>query len=238
MSQVMGTAYRHEYKYRIDSCQAALLEARAASILQRDPHVEETGNYVVKSLYFDDHKDTCFLENEDGYNARYKYRIRYYDNKTEYIRLEKKSKQNGMTRKESCVITEEMCRSFMAGYIPQVREDMPPVMKELFTEMRLKNLIPKVIVVYERRPYIYKPGNVRITFDRSIASSNDISHFLDANMVMRPIMRKGESLLEVKWDEVMPEFIYHHLALDELQWTSFSKYYCCRKYDCYGGYGV
>ena len=234
----MGTAYRHEYKYRIDSCQAALLEARAAAILQRDSHVEKTGNYVVKSHYFDDYQDSCFWENEDGYNERFKFRIRYYDNRTDYIRLEKKSKRNGMTRKESCVITEEMCRSFMAGHIPQVQEDMSLIMKELFTEMRLRNLIPKVIVIYERRPYIYKAGNVRITFDRSIASSNDISHFLDANVVVRPVMQKGESLLEVKWDEVMPEFIYQNLALHELQWTSFSKYYCCRKYDCYGGYSV
>lgn len=234
----MGTAYRHEDKYKIDSCQAALLEARATAMLQRDPHVGTTGSYVIKSLYFDDHQDTCFWEIEDGYHLRSKFRIRYYDDNTGYIRLEKKSKRNGMIRKESCVIDEEMCRSFMAGQIPLVREDMPRVMKELFTEMRLRNLIPKVIVVYERRPYIYAPGNVRITFDRSIASSNDISHFLDADMVMRPVMQKGESLLEVKWDEVMPEHIYHHLALDELQWTSFSKYYCCRKYDCYGGYGL
>ena len=111
-------------------------------------------------------------------------------------------------------------------------------MKELFTEMRLKKLIPKIIVVYERRPYIYGAGNVRITFDRSIASSNDISHFLDDEMVMRPILQTGESLLEVKWDEVMPEFIYRNLELNELQWTSFSKYYYCRKYDCYGGIRV
>lgn len=234
----MGTAYRHEDKYRMDSCQAAIMEARTIALLQRDPHVAETGSYVVKSLYFDDYEDSCYWENEDGYNVRSKFRIRYYDDKTDYIRLEKKSKRNGMVRKDSCVITEEMCRCFMAGQIPQVCEEMPQIMKTLFTEMRMRNLIPKVIVVYERRPYIYSAGNVRITFDCNIASSNDMKHFLDADMVLRPVMQKGESLLEVKWDEVMPEFIYHNLALDELQWTSFSKYYSCRKFDCYGGYGV
>ena len=234
----MGTAYRHEYKYRVDSCQAALLEARASAILQRDPHVAESGSYVIKSLYFDDYQDSCFWENEDGYNVRSKFRIRYYDDNIGYIRLEKKSKKNGMTRKESCVISEEMCRSFMAGQIPQVKEDMPQIMKELFTEMRLRNLIPKVIVIYERRPYIYSAGNIRITFDKNIASSNDIAHFLSSEMVLRPVMAKGESLLEVKWDEVMPEHIYYYMALDEISWTSFSKYYWCRKYDCYGGYGV
>lgn len=234
----MGIAYRHEEKYRINFCQAAILESRTKALLQRDPHVAETGSYVVKSLYFDDYQDTCFWENVDGYNVRSKFRIRYYDDKTDYIRLEKKSKRNGMVRKESCVITEEMCRCFMAGQIPQVSEEMPRIMKELFAEMRLRNLIPKIIVIYERMPYIYNAGNVRITFDRNIASSNDINHFLDVDMVLRPVMQRGESLLEVKWDEVMPEHIYHHLALDELQWTSFSKYYCCRKYDCHGGYGV
>lgn len=234
----MGTAYRHEDKYRIDSCQAAILEVRTAALLQRDPHAAGTGSYVVKSLYFDDYQDTCFWENEDGYNVRSKFRIRYYDNQTDYIRLEKKCKRNGMVCKESCVITEEMCRCFMAGQIPQMCEEMPQIMKALFTEMRLRKLIPKVIVVYERKPYICNVGNVRITIDSNVASSNDMKHFLDTDMVLRPVMQKGESLLEVKWDEVMPEYIYHHLALDELQWTSFSKYYCCRKFDCYGGCGV
>lgn len=231
----MEKKYRHEYKYIIDSCQAALLEARVSMLMQRDSHAGADGTYLIKSLYFDDYNDSCFWEKEDGYNERSKFRIRYYDNDTKFMRLEKKSKKNGMTCKESCFITEKMCRSLMQGHIPKVREDMSQKMQELLTEMKLRSLLPKVIVVYERKPYVCSMGNVRVTFDRNLSSSNDIEHFLEGNMVLRPIMPKGQSLLEVKWDELLPEYISEHLSLESLQWSAFSKYCLCRKYDCYGG---
>lgn len=234
----MGEKYRHEYKYRMDSLQAAVLETRASMLMQADAHAGNEGIYLIKSLYFDDYRDSCYWENEDGYDIRSKFRIRYYNNNTDYIRLEKKIKKNGMTRKESCPITEEMCRELMRGHIPEIRADMPQMMQALLNEMRMRSLVPKVIVCYERKPYVCSMGNVRVTFDRNLSSSNDISHFLDREAVMRPIMQRGESLLEVKWDEMIPEYIKSHLSLEELQWTSFSKYYLCRKYDCYGGIGV
>lgn len=234
----MEKKYRHEYKYRIDSLQAAILETRVSMLMRADSHVADAGTYFIKSLYFDDYGDSCFWENEVGYDNRSKFRIRYYNDDISCIRLEKKSKLNGMTRKDSCLITEEMCREFMQGHIPEVREDMPQMMQSLFTEMRLRSLVPKVIVTYERKPYVCDIGNVRVTFDRNISSSNDIAHFLNKEFVSRPIMQRGESVMEVKWDEMIPDYITTHLSLGSLQWTSFSKYYLCRKYDCHGGLDV
>ena len=231
----MEKKYRHEYKYKITAAEMAVLDMRAAMLLHTDSHVDGEGTYLIKSLYFDDYGDSCYWENEDGYNVRAKYRIRYYNNDTECIRLEKKSKVNGMTHKDSCVISKQQCQEFMKGKVPMMTPDMPPMMQKLFTEMRLKNLLPKVIVIYERKPYVYGIGNVRVTFDRNILSSNAISEFLSETITARPIMQKGESILEVKWDELLPDYIRTHLELDSLQWTSFSKYYLCRKYDCYGG---
>ncbi len=231
----MSTAYRHEYKYRIHSAQAALLEARARAVLLPDSHAGKDGTYVIKSLYFDTLHDDCFFESEDGYDNRAKYRIRYYNQETSFLRLEKKSKRNGMTKKESCRITQEQCRVFLSGRIPQVREDMDPVMRKLFLEMQLKQMVPKVIVIYERLPFVCPAGNVRITFDRCLLSSGDLKNFLGEITTRRPVFPQGESLLEVKWDELLPDHIRRHLSLDTLQWTSFSKYYLCRKYNCYGG---
>jgi hypothetical protein len=37
-------------------------------------------------------------------------------------------------------------------------------------------------------------------------------------------------LMEVKFDEFLPDYIYRALMLDNLQQTAFSKYYLCRKY--------
>lgn len=231
----MEKKYRHEYKYKIDARQLAILDMRASMILQPDKHTDERGAYCIKSLYFDDYRDSCYWENEGGYNIRSKFRIRYYNNDTSCIRLEKKSKVNGMTNKESALISEQECLEFMNGRIPEITSDMPKMKQELFTQMRLKSLVPKVIVIYERKPYVYRVGNVRVTFDKNILSSNDIMHFLEEEISARPIMPAGECVMEVKWDEMLPDYIRNHLSLDSLQWTSFSKYYLCRKYDCYGG---
>lgn len=222
--------YRHEYKYLLDHQTEQILQIRAAGILALDKHVQKEGSYYIRSLYFDDYCDSCLLENESGTDPRSKFRIRYYNSDTSHIRLEKKSKIRGMTHKDSCGLTFEECCQLMNGTIPDITESMPPIKKQLLLEMRLKNLVPRVIVSYERVPHIYPGGNVRITFDKCISSSVQISEFLSGDYIKRPILPMGYSILEVKWDEIMPSFIKNVLELDRLQWSAFSKYYMCRKY--------
>ncbi len=94
---------------------------------------------------------------------------------------------------------------------------------------------PKVIVEYIRTPFVNKLGNIRITFDEAINSSDNTNNFLEQNIPVRPIMEKGQGILEVKWDEFLPNYIKDTLQLDSLKWNSFSKYYLCRKYNTHGG---
>ena len=91
-------------------------------------------------------------------------------------------------------------------------------------------LKPVVIVEYDRVPFVYKNGNVRVTLDMNIASSSDVEHFLEKSIVKRPVMPMGHNLLEVKYDEFLPDFIYNSLQLRALRQTAFSKYYICRKF--------
>ena len=224
--------YRHEYKYQIDRCQEEILKIKADGLLQKDPHVESDGSYLIRSLYFDDYADSCYYENEDGTDPRAKFRIRYYNFDTGHIKLEKKAKNKGMTLKEACTISKEQCCRFMEGFTPEPQTEKQ---EKMFEEMRERNLIPKVIVTYERIPYIYAVGNVRVTFDRSIMASHEVSRFLDGDYQVRPILAVGQSVLEVKWDEILPPFIREYMQLDSLQWSTFSKYYLCRKYNMNGG---
>jgi len=109
-------------------------------------------------------------------------------------------------------------------------EDLPPLAKKLQVLRMTSGMIPKVIVEYERTPYVYKHGNVRITFDRNITSSGQVDQFFVQDVKKRPILPAGMQLLEVKYDEYLPDPIYHALMLDNMQRTNFSKYYLCRKY--------
>lgn len=222
--------YRHEYKYLIDGIEENILSLRAAGILERDCHTSSEGAYLVKSLYFDDYDDTCLADNENGIDLRSKFRMRYYNQDQEYVRLEKKSKLHGMTQKESCILEPEECRQLVKGIIPTADSRLPEEKKRLFLEMQFCNMHPKVIVSYERIPFVYSAGNVRVTFDRKITSSKDTAHFLTGGYRERPILRQGQSILEVKWDELLPVVIKEVMQLNSLQWTAFSKYYMCRMY--------
>ena len=109
------TEYRHECKYIIDEWQKEVLVSRLNQVMVLDSNASSQGTYVIRSLYFDDYNNSLYFENLDGVDVRSKYRIRYYGNDTEYIRLEKKSKCHGMTKKESCIITEKETLELILG---------------------------------------------------------------------------------------------------------------------------
>lgn len=219
---------RHEYKYMIDARQEKILQIKAMGVMQLDPHVREDGSYLVRSVYFDDIHDTCLAENLSGSDPRSKFRIRYYNFDTGWIILEKKSKTRGVCRKDSCKLTVEECETFLRGDVPVVTEDMAMEKKRLITEIRLRSLVPKVIVTYERIPFVYIGGNVRVTFDRKLTSSNELHLFLSGNYTERPVLSCGDSVLEVKWGEVIPRHIKDMLKTEDLNWIAFSKYSMCR----------
>ncbi len=227
--------YRHEYKYICNAMENAVLKTRIRGLMKADSHAGEEGAYRIRSLYFDDTEDTCYYENENGVGERDKYRIRIYNGSSDRITLEKKSKNRGMTIKISGEISEECCRKLMAGERILLANDMPDVLRQTLLEMQFKNMRPKVIVEYIRYPFVEKNGNVRITFDEAVSSSNDIGRFLEQGISLRPVMEPGQGILEVKWDEFLPDYIKNTMQLDTLMWSSFSKYYLCRRYNAYGG---
>lgn len=221
--------YRHEYKYLIDAGQRQILLIKAAGLLQRDAHAGQDGSYLIRSLYFDDCRDTCFYENEAGADPRSKFRIRYYNDDTGFIHLEKKSKRRGMTLKEACRLSPEEAQRLTAGEMLPVTDDMPAVKRKLLSELQTRGFRPKVIVTYRRIPFVYPAGNVRITFDEALTSSGETGQFLTGNYRQRPVFSAGQSILEVKWDELLPAHIKSIMQLDTLQWSAFSKYYQCRR---------
>ena len=222
--------YRHELKYLVSAAQIPLLKTRIASLMQRDPHAGKDGIYTIRSLYFDDYCNRCYYENENGTDPREKYRIRIYNHSDQKISLECKRKERGKTLKTACPLTRQQTEKLIHGEPPMVTEEIPPLLRKFAVEMKTRRLRPVVIVEYERIPYIYKNGNVRVTFDTQIASSSDVEDFFSETLSKRPVMPVGQQLLEVKFDEYLPDFIYRNLNLNRLQQTAFSKFYLCRKY--------
>lgn len=223
-------AFRHEIKYNITDAQVQLLKTRLHGLIPLDQHVGTSGVYRIRSLYFDDYDNSCLQENEDGTDPREKFRIRIYNHSCDRITLECKRKERGKTLKTNCPLTLEQTRLLMAGRIVPDVGAQPPLLRKLTLQMMTRRLRPKVIVEYTRAPYICKNGNVRITLDTDIASSSSVELFLEDRIPLRPVLPKGEQLLEVKYDAYLPDYIYRALQLDSLRSTAFSKYYICRRF--------
>ena len=230
LDKVEKQKYRHELKYVCTEAELALIQARIHHLIPLDKHVDESGMYQIRSLYFDDYYNRCYYENENGTDPREKFRIRIYNGKTDKISLELKKKERGKTLKLSCPLTEEQCRTLMKGEPLPDSPDYHPVLQKLLLLMKTTMMKPKIIVEYDRVPYVYKLGNVRITLDKNISSSYKIETFLDKEINKRPIMPAGQHVLEVKFDEFLPDYIYQVLQLDNLRQTAFSKFYLCRKF--------
>lgn len=222
--------YRHEYKYPISDIEAVVLKQRLKNTMSLDPHVESDGMYTIKSLYFDDYYNTCYYENENGTDPREKFRIRIYNNNLDKINLECKRKERGKTLKTVCEVTKEQVEDIIHNVPLKWNDVTDPVLGKFIEAQRIKDLKPKVIVEYKRIPYVYKIGNVRVTFDSHLASSGDIENFLTSDYPKRPVLPVGKLLLEVKFDELLPDYLYDIMQLNNLTQTAFSKYYLCRKY--------
>ena len=225
--------YRHEFKYQSSEAQLAIVQNRIKHFLEQDPHAPN-GQYTIRSIYFDDHQNRCFHENQNGISPREKFRIRVYDANSTRIVLECKRKENDKTLKTSCLLTLREYEEILQGGSFDQFDQKSDLLRRFTVLLKTQQYRPVVIVEYDRTPYIYPAGNVRITFDRNIRLSTDFDHFLSANIVTRPILPPGQHLLEVKYDELLPSFIEDMMQLNDLQRTTFSKFYLCRTFSTGG----
>jgi len=193
-------------------------------VLSRDKHATD-GRYTIRSLYFDDYHNKALFEKLDGTDPREKFRIRIYNRQDDYICLEKKVKKGELTQKLQTRLTRTQCDAILKGDIDWMWRQGDGLTAELYTRMR-EGLTPKTIVEYDRIPFIYAPGNVRVTLDRNIRSgvtSTDL--FGDIPLVPVSPM----DVLEVKFDAYLPDVVRLLTAGLDSRRTSVSKYALCRK---------
>ncbi len=217
---------RHEYKHPVNTFDLLQLQKRLPLVMKRDQHCDEDGSYTVKSLYFDNVWDKAYREKIDGVNHREKFRIRYYNDDTSFIRLEKKSKRNGLCQKESAMITKKLCEELLAGNPKGLLESNQPLLQELYAKWQYQCLRPKSIVVYRRESFVFAPGNVRVTLDTNISGSNQVWNFFHPDCQLMP--KQSLAVLEVKWDEYLPATVKNAVCLSSRYATAFSKYSATR----------
>lgn len=219
--------FRHEVKHEINYMDMLQIRQRLNAVAFPDPHAVD-GKYLIRSLYFDNLYDKALMEKVNSLSRREKFRIRYYNGNTSVIHLEKKSKVDHLGNKQSSPLSKDEAQSIVDGNIDWMADSKYPVVKELYTKMKIQGLMPKTIVDYTREPFIYPAGNVRVTLDYNIRSGMYCTDFLNPECVTIPV---SESIiLEVKWDGFLPDIIRNAVALDDRREGAFSKFEACRVY--------
>jgi SPX domain protein involved in polyphosphate accumulation len=220
--------YRHEAKIEIGYSDLLMLRQRLSIVMQRDKHAID-GRYEIRSLYFDNARDKALREKIDGVNVREKFRIRFYNGDTSYIKLEKKSKINGLCHKSSAPLTRQQAEAIARGDYEWMCDSSQDLVRELYIKMKTQGLRPKTVVDYTREPFVYPPGNVRVTLDYNIRTGMSCTDFLENECVTVPIETEN-TILEVKWDEYLPDIIRDIVHVQNRHVAAFSKYAACRIY--------
>jgi len=196
--------------------------------MESDPHAVD-GKYLIRSLYFDNLDDKALREKIDGVNMREKFRIRMYNRDPSLIRLEKKSKRNGLGIKFSANLSVEETEKITKGSLDWMLTSDQPLLQELYCKIQYQGMRPKTIVDYTREPFVFRPGNVRVTLDYDIRTGMNCTDFLNPEAITIPA---GDApiLMEVKWDAFLPSIIRDIVSLPDRRVSSFSKYAQCRVY--------
>lgn len=221
--------YRVEDKYVMPWAKMCELEAKVSSVLPPDRFSSGEGDgYQISSLYFDDLRDSCLDDSLDGNPVRDKYRIRIYNGSLDVIKLEVKRKRYNRAYKVSSPLRAEELRSLIEGRTIAQRDSLDDARTLFNLAIVTRGLRPKVNVTYDRRAYVCDEGNVRITFDRNLRYNDQVERFGSGGLRYDRPEGTG-TVLEVKYDQVVPKFLAQVLETGNLIQTANSKYGLCRE---------
>lgn len=137
---------------------------------------------------------------------------------------------SGLGTKYSAGLSAEEAQAIVDGRLDWMMDSGRSLVQELYTKMKFQGLRPRTIVDYTREPFIYGPGNVRVTFDYNIRTGLGCVDFLNPDCITIPAVDAG-IILEVKWDNFLPSIIRDAVQTPGRRVTAFSKYAQCRMYD-------
>lgn len=219
--------YRVEQKYMMPLARYQGFVPAISGVLQRDSHAGPRGEYMIRSLYFDDMYESAYQEKLGGVFSRKKYRIRVYNCQDASINLECKYKQGPYISKESVPLTPEEYRRILQGDCRFLLGKGKPMAAEFYADYAAKLLRPKVIVDYEREPYILEAGTVRITFDKAVRAVSPRASLFDPDAPAYLAIPPGCLIMEIKYTGYLPERVRRMFRLRDLPQTSASKYCLC-----------
>lgn len=222
---------RHEIKFHISPLDAEALARRLEVVMQRDRHADpRTGEYTIRSLYFDDAWNSAFNDKLDGVMHRDKYRIRIYNTPKTPITIERKRKMGDLIQKDGVRITQRLAQQLMRADPTGLETIGRPLLTDVAVQMRTKLLKPAVIVEYDREAFTYPVEDVRVTIDKRVRTGLGNKNLFDPNLQTLEVMDRGTWVLEVKYNNYLPDFIAAIIGVPAER-SAISKYTLCRRFE-------
>ena len=229
-----GTArpYRHELKYVISDGEHEILARRLRNALKQDKYAKKNGGeYLIRSLYYDDPFDTAVEEKTSGIQVRDKFRIRIYNYSDASIKLERKHKDGPYISKSSLLLSRNECEALLHDEYGFLLRRPEPFAQQMYGIIRTRHLEPKVLVDYTREAYVYPVEDVRITFDKNIRTAMRCTDIFNPDVPTYPATELMNSMiLEIKFNRYLPTYVHTLVQLGASQHVAASKYIAARRY--------
>lgn len=221
--------FRHELKYYLHIFDYLSLRQKVSSVLTIDKNSQTHEGYGIRSLYFDGMHNHSLYDKNNGVFNREKYRIRIYNGSDQKISLERKSKFGDFISKESAPMTRAEYDAILIGNIDVLSGKDQPLIKDFYAALKYRNFLPTVIVDYVREAYVYELGNVRITFDKKMSAAVNTIDLFDPNLMLEEPLLPEQTILEVKFDQFLPDNIRQLVQPERFVRSAISKYVICRE---------
>lgn len=212
---------RRELKFLVDEEQRQLLTKTFAEYMRPDEHGEST----ICNIYYDTPDFRLIRRSLEKPVYKEKLRLRSYGQSKPdgTVFLELKKKYKGVVYKRRIALTEQQASDYLDGKAPLPCDNQIGREIEYFANY-YKGLAAAVYLCYDRTAYFAADDpDLRVTFDRNIRWRREDMR-LTSIPQGRDILRKGESLMEIKAGAAMPLWLTELLSKLEIRQTSFSKY--------------
>lgn len=216
--------YRNEFKHIINYPEYTLAKFRLKNLLPLDENAGSGGSYTIRSLYFDDYYNNAYHDKYAGVANRCKYRIRIYNQSERTVHLERKVKKGSYSYKQVAPLTVEEVYCVIQGDYEFLLRSTHELLWVFYHECVSNLLRPRVVIDYEREPYILDVGDVRVTFDKNIRVGMDGFDIFDPSMPMMEVLPLGSLIMEVKFTEFLPTLVREVLPTKASEYTAVSKY--------------
>jgi len=222
---------RHELKYYINDIQMEGLIIKLSNLMELDDHSDGLNGYKVRSLYFDSINDECLFQKQSGFLVRNKIRLRTYgDPNASNAKLEVKKKYDQLINKDSILIPRDLAIKLNNGLYSPLLDLENPISNWIYTTFSTKLYQPKVIVEYQRLAFVLPVSNVRITFDMNLSSNINHTDLFSNVKDLMPVFQEGKQIMEVKFNQFLPEYLRKVLSSVAVERAAISKYTLARRF--------